>query len=314
MSKKISLSVVISAFNEEAKIEDCLKSVKWAREIIFIDNSSTDKTVEIAKKYTSKIFVVKNNLMLNVNKNFGFTKATQDWILSLDADEQVTPELEEEIEEKIRNSKFEIRNSVDGYYIPRKNIIFGKWIEHAGWYPDWQLRLFKRGKGKFEEQHVHEMIKINTKAGYLNSNILHYNYQTIIQFIMKTANIYAPNEADQLIKNGYKFNWRDAIRFPVKEFMSRFFAREGYRDGFHGLMLSLLMSFYHLVIVANIWEKKGLEKFDNENIAAELEKEVNKSYKDMSFWITNEKIKKISNPIKKIFYKIHRKISNQNKR
>ncbi len=308
MSKKKSLSVVISTFNSEEKIEDCLKSAAFASEIIIVDGTSSDKTLDIVKKYTSKIFLRPNHPMLNINKNFGFSKASSDWILSLDADERITPELQKEIEEKIGNWKLEIGNSVDGYYIPRKNIIFGKWIEHAGWYPDHQLRLIRRGMGKFPEEHVHEMVKIEGEVGSLNEHILHYNYDSISQFLQKLGTIYAPNEADQLIKKGYNFDWRDAIRFPVKEFLSRFFAREGYRDGFHGLMLSVLMAFYHFIVFSYIWEKHKFKQINDETMLAETEKEIVQSSKDLFFWFSKERTKLIKNPLKQIFHKILRKV------
>ena len=308
MSKKKSLSVVISTFNSEEKIEDCLKSAAFASEIIIVDGTSSDKTLDIVKKYTSKIFLRPNHPMLNINKNFGFSKASSDWILSLDADERITPELQKEIEEKIGNWKLEIGNSVDGYYIPRKNIIFGKWIEHAGWYPDHQLRLIRRGMGKFPEEHVHEMVKIEGEVGSLNEHILHYNYDSISQFLQKLGTIYGPNEAEQLVKNGYNFDWRDAIRFPVKEFLSRFFAREGYRDGFHGLMLSVLMAFYHFIVFSYIWEKHKFKQINDETMLAETEKEIVQSSKDLFFWFSKERTKLIKNPLKQIFHKILRKV------
>jgi glycosyltransferase involved in cell wall biosynthesis len=304
MSSKDVVSVVVSVFNGEKVLDECLKSVSWASEIIVVDNSSTDKTLEIAKKYTDKIFTKQNNLMLNVNKNFGFSKASGEWILSLDADEQITPELAGEIESEIRNQKSEI----SGYWIPRKNIIFGKWMEHTGWYPDHQLRFFRKGKGKFPEEHVHEVIKITGEVGYLKNNIMHNNYESISQFLNKLATIYGPNEAEQLIKKGYVFDWKDAIRFPVKEFLSRFFAREGYRDGFHGLMLSLLMSFYHFVVFSYIWEKQKFKQIDNKEILAETEKEISQSSKDMFFWFSKEKAKLIKNPLAKVFHKILTKV------
>jgi glycosyltransferase involved in cell wall biosynthesis len=294
------LSVVISAYNAEKKIEDCLKSVQFADEIIIVNNSSTDKTEEIAKKYTSKIFVRPNNPMLNVNKNFGFTKAVGDWILCLDDDERVTPELKREIEEVLKNKESES----NGYFIPRKNIIFGKWMQHTGWYPDCQLRLFRNGKGKYGQRHVHEMIKVEGKVEYLKEPMLHYNYENISQFLHKMSNIYVPNEAEVLMSEGYKVNFADAIKFPLKEFLTRFFAQEGYKDGFHGLMLSLLMAFYHFCVFAFVWEKEGFDKVEEGNILDLTTKELKSAGKDIFFWLRNEKIKGIKNPALKILYKI----------
>ncbi|MDP3726849.1 MAG: glycosyltransferase family 2 protein [bacterium] len=296
----MKLTIVVSAFNEEEKIEECLKSASFADEIVFIDNSSADKTVEIAKKYTSKIFTRPNNLMLNVNKNFGFSKATGDWILSLDADERVTPELTKEIKEVIKNEK----SKVAGYWIPRKNIIFGKWVQHTGWYPDHQMRLFRRGEGKFLQRHVHEMIQIKGKTGYLEEHMIHYNFESVQQFLHKHLNIYAPNEAEELLRKGYVFRWQDVITFPLKEFMNRFFAREGYKDGFHGLLLSIGMAFYHFIIFAYVWEKQGLPNIGDADFLTETESEFAKRHKEMKAWFINEKVKTAKNIIAKIKLKI----------
>ena len=300
MKQKLLLSVVISAFNEEKKIEDCLKSASFADEIIFVDNGSTDRTREIASKYTSKIFIRANKLMLNINKNFGFSKAKGEWVFSLDADERISEYLQKEIVDLTKHSGR--TPQLNGYFVPRKNIIFGKWIKHTGWYPDNQLRLFKKGKGKFPEEHVHEMIKVEGNTGHLNQSIVHYNYETIFQFMQKLVNIYAPNEAEQLLKNGYKFNWQDSIRFPIKEFLSRFFVREGYKDGFHGLMLSILMAFYHFMVFATIWEKYHFKEIGDKNILSETQAEFKSLYREILFWFNTEKIKSINNPIKKFIY------------
>lgn len=297
---KIFISAVVAAFNGEKTLDDCLKSVSFADEIVVVNNSSTDNTLEIAKKHTDLIITRPNNPMLNVNKNFGFLKARGVWILYLDADERVTPELQKEIELVTKDSL------ADGYFIPRKNIIFDKWIEHTGWYPDHQLRLFRKGHGKFEEKHVHEMVKVVGSVGYLKNNLVHYNYVSVSQFLQKLQ-IYAPNEAKNLIEGGYKFKWQDSIGFPVREFLSRFFARGGYKDGFHGLMLSIFMAFYHFVVFANIWEKRGFERIER-NLIEETAIEVKKSFKDFIFWIGNEKLKTIGNPLKKIAYKALRRI------
>lgn len=300
----VKISIVISAFNEEKKIGDCLESVKWADEIILVNSGSTDKTAEIAKQYSLKIFNRSNNLMLNVNKNFGFAKATGDWILSLDADERVTPELAKEIKLSIVNHQLPI---INGYFIPRKNIIFGKWIKHTGWYPDYQLRLFKNGQGRFPERHVHEMIRLTGEVGYLKEHMIHYNYETISQFLEKLIYIYAPNEAKELIRKGYNLDWRDAIRMPSKEFLIRFFAQEGYKDGFHGLVLSLLMAFYHLVIFVSLWEKQGFKEVASSDFLLETEKEFKTVGKDIDFWFFNEKIKTAKNIFKKNWLRVKKR-------
>ncbi|MCL5435092.1 MAG: glycosyltransferase family 2 protein [Patescibacteria group bacterium] len=299
------LSVVISAFNEENNIEACLKSALFADEIVLINNSSTDKTEEMARKYTKNIYTQKNNPSdVDLQKNFGFSKATGDWILSLDADEEVSKELAEEIKSKIQNPKSEI----SGYWLPRKNIIFGKFIEHTGWYPDYQLRLFRKGRGRYVNKHVHEDLSVDGETINLKKHLIHHNYNTISDFINKTVNIYAVNEAEEKLRMGYSFSYFDAIRFPLSEFLSRFFARKGYKDGFHGLMLSMLMAFYHLIVFAFIWEKQGFKKYEGKEFLDDTEKEFKRAGKEIFFWISKEKMEAVKNPIKKNLYRISRKI------
>lgn len=297
------LSVVISAYNEENKIGDCLLSASFADEIVFVDNSSTDKTVEKAEKFTSKIFKRPNLPMLNTNKNFGFSKVNSDWIFCLDADERISQELASEIKSVIK----ERHNSISGLWVPRKNMIFGKWMQHTGWYPDYQLRLFKKGKGKFEEKHVHEMIKVWGETEKLKGHLIHLNFETISQFLHKHINIYSDNEVKNLLEGDYCFNYLDAIRFPLKEFLSRFFAREGYKDGFYGLMLSFFMAFYHFVIFAKVWEKERFKDDVNEDFLIKTEKEFKKSYRELMFWFLDEKTKTTKNTFKRFWLKIQKR-------
>ena len=304
----VTLSVVITAFNEEKNIGECLNSVKnLADEIIVVDNSSIDKTKTIAQKYTKKIFSQKNDSQnIDTQKNFGFSKATGDWILSLDADERVTPELEQEIKQRLASSGERLAKA---YWIPRKNIIFGKWIEHTGWYPDYQLRLFEKGKGKYSERHVHEHLQVSGETAYLQAPMLHLNYDSVFQFITKAVISYIPSEAEFLLQKGYIFNYLDAIRFPTREFINRFFAREGYKDGLHGLVLSMLMAWYHFMIFAYIWEKKKFIEVNNYNLLDSIEKESKKRYKELVFWFYNEKIKQSRSLPGKYLLKVRRKLS-----
>lgn len=295
------LSVVISAYNSEDKIIDCLESVvNLADEIIFVDNSSTDKTADIAKKYTQKVFIRENSLMLNISKNFGFGKASSEWILSLDSDERVTKELSKEIRAIIGKN-----TDVSGYWIPRRNIIFGKWIKNAGWYPDKQLRLFRRRKGSFAEKHVHEMISVGGKVENLENNIEHLNYESIDQFLEK-MNRYTLSEANNLMSNGYKINFKDIIAMPSSEFIKRYFLQRGYKDGIHGLALSLLMGFYHLVIFLKIWERNGFIKKES---SLDIFKDGYKNTrKEISYWLYDQEVHSEKNIVKKIVLKIRRRI------
>lgn len=297
------ISVVISAYNEEAMIEDCLKSVKdVADEIIFVDNTSSDKTVEIAERFTKKVYIRSNDpVMLNKNKNFGFTKAIGDWIISFDADERITPELSAEIRKAISTNQY------SGYEIPRKNIIFGKWIQHSIWWPDYNLRLFRRGKGKFAQKHVHEKIEIDGKVARLKNPMIHYNYQTVSQFINKLNKTYTESETENFLKSGKSISWFDAIRWPTNDFVKTFFAERGYKDSLHGLVLSMFQAFYALVFFAKVWEKKeNFKDMTPDNFFVEVIKEFQRATKDIRYWIYETLMSE--NPVKKIYYKLRRRL------
>lgn len=299
----MKISIVISAFNEEKMIGECLKSAKLiADEVILVNNSSTDKTEEIAKKYTKKVFTRPNDpVMLNTSKNFGFSKATGDWIISLDADERITPELAKEIKSVIKNTNY------NGFDIPRKNIIFGKWIQHSIWWPDYNLRLFRRGKGKFAQQHVHEKLEVKGEVGKLKNPMVHYNYQTVSQFVNKLNKTYTESETENFIKSGKSINWYDAIRWPTNDFVKTFFFEKGYKDGIHGLVLSMFQAFYTLVFFAKVWEKKeNFRDITPDNFFVEVLKEFQKAAKDIRYWIFESLVDQ--NPVKKIYYKVRRKL------
>lgn len=302
---KPTISLVVSAYNEQKMIEECLESARLvADEIVVIDNTSTDKTVELAKKYTKAVYSRPNDpVMLNKNKNFGFSKAQGEWIISLDADERITPELAKEIKKVIKD------DNANGYEIPRKNIIFGKWIRHSIWWPDYNLRLFRAKSGHFAQKHVHEKLDVKGKVGKLENPMIHENYQTVSQFLRKLNNTYTESEVENFIKDGKTISWFDAIRWPVNDFIKTFFFQHGYKDGIHGLVLSQLQAFYMLVVFAKVWERKeNFKDLTPPNFFQEVLLEFKKSAKDIRYWIYETKI--AAKPSMKMIYKLKRKISN----
>ncbi|MBI5465528.1 glycosyltransferase family 2 protein, partial [Candidatus Gottesmanbacteria bacterium] len=166
----MKLSVVLATFNEEKNLAACLDSVKGlADEIVVVDGGSDDKTVEIGKSFGAKVIITTNPPIFHINKQKAIDEALGDWILQLDADERVTPELSKEIKSEIRNPKSEI----NGYWIPRKNWFLGRFLMKGGQYPDYTLRLYRRGKGRLPCKTVHEQAMVDGKVGYLKNSLIH---------------------------------------------------------------------------------------------------------------------------------------------
>ena len=298
----MKVSVVISTRNRQDSLGRTIRSVKGlADEIIVIDNQSTDNTAGVAKGLGAKVFTRPNNLMLNVNKNYGFSKATGDWILCLDDDEVVPPELAQEIKEVLGNTE------VSGFWIPRKNIIFGKWIQHGIWWPDRQLRLFKRGAGKFPEKHVHEYVSVTGPTEVLRVAYIHYNYDSFSQFLEKMHVIYTESEVQKHLSAGYRVDWRDAIRFPLSDFIKLYFAQSGYKDGLHGLVLAILQAFYSFVIFVKLWER---EKFREVDVPfGSVAHELTKSKQELAYWTHTVTSREVKNPFLKAWHLVLRKFT-----
>ena len=243
-----SLSVTIITLNEEANIRSCLESVKWADEIVVADSGSTDRTCQICGEYGCRVFNHEWEGYAG-QKNFALGQATGDWILSLDADEEVTPDLAAEI-------RTAVEPDADAYFMPRSNQFLGKWMRHGGWYPDQQLRLFRRGSGEFKAVPLHEHIVLSEGAltGRLVNPLLHYTYPTVSDFIEK-ADRYTTIEAAALIKEGRapkSLIFSIVLAFPVK-FAEVYFYKGGWLDGLHGFVAASLMSMRVLLRHLKIW-------------------------------------------------------------
>lgn len=297
---KQTLSVVVSAYNEEKSIGRCLASVSsLADEIIVVDNTSLDGTAREAKKYTKNIIKKPNNLMLNTNKNVGFSKATSNWILNLDADEVIPEELAKEIKRIINANPSE-----NGFWIKRKNFSFGKWIQHGLWWPDKQIRLFRNGKGNFPCVHIHEYIAVEGTVGELVEPYIHYNYESIHQYLLKIDRA-STSEAISLTESKYQLAWYDAIRFPVSDFIKIYFAEGGHKDGLHGLVLALFQSFYSFCTFAKKWE---MEKFEERDIQlSAVTEELQNRGKEISYWTLTASMNGSKNMVANIINRIKRK-------
>lgn len=268
-----TISAVVLTKNVENIIGRCLKNLDFTDEIIIIDDSD-DKTPDIAKKFPkTKVFSRKFD-NYSAQRNFGIEKAASQWILMIDSDEEMESGFVSLVKKAVE------RDDAVAFKFPRKNIVFGKWIEHSGWYPDYQTRLFKKGKAEFQRL-VHEKLEIDGETKELDVHIIHFNYESVSQFLDKLQK-YTTLEADEIYSSGYKFYWPDLIFKSNAEFLRRLFAEEGYKDGLHGLVLSILQSFYTFTTYLKIWEK---EKFKEEkDILEETEKSFREVTKEWSFW------------------------------
>ncbi len=247
------ISVSIIGHNEEKNIERCLESVRWANEIVFVDCASKDKTVEIVKKYTTKIFYKENNPNLNVNKQFGIEQCKGDWILYLDPDEVVTEELKNELLSEVRSPKSEVK----GYLIPRKNFYFGKFLRFGGKYPDYQLRLFKKGFAKFLCKNVHEKISVDGQILKLKFPMLHFPYQDISD-MLKKSNFYTSRKAEYLFSQNKKPGL--FLARPVVKFFRNFIIKLGFLDGFIGIVISIMDSYNEFISLLKLKELQNEEK------------------------------------------------------
>jgi len=256
----MKLSVCIITKNEEKDLQRCLASIKdLADEIILVDDGSTDKTVAIAKKFGAKVFTRKLDNFAS-QKNYAVEKAQGDWIFAIDADEEVTPSLRDEILQ-ITNAKLQKGNGlhhnigqINGYLIPRKNIILGAEIKHTRWSPDKHIWLWRKGKGKWVGD-IHEEVEVEGWTGELQNAKIHYQYETVTEFFAMLNN-YTEREASQLIKQGRTFSYFQLFYAPLLSFFRRFIYKKGFLDGWRGFVLSYMMAIYRMTTWIKVWEKQ----------------------------------------------------------
>lgn len=233
------ISAVLIVRNEEKKIRRCLESIKWCDEIVVVDQSSEDKTVEIVKEYTTKIFITEPKLICNPDREFGISKTSNKWVLLIEADEVVDENLRKEILSIVEENRYDV------LFIPVKTFFCGKWIKTCGWYPGYVPRLFKKGSIIFESK-IHTNGKILSKnIGYLKNDLLHYSYDTIDEWIDKFKRYttqYAMEYKERKIKLNLKNTLKELILRPIYFFFFKYLVLKGFLDGWRGFFISLSSS------------------------------------------------------------------------
>ena len=242
-----SVSVAVITLNEEERIRGCLESVVWADEVVVVDSGSSDKTVAIAREFTERV-TFHAWAGYGAQKNFALDQCRGDWLLSLDADERVSEELRAEIAARLAATPREA-----GFFVPRQNVFDGRWMRHGGLYPDHQLRLFRRGRGRFREAAVHEAVQLDGPTGRLSAALVHESYRGVADFVAR-ANRYSDLAAAELLAAGRGGSAADLLLRPVWRFVAMYLLRAGFLDGRRGLVLAVLYAYYVFLRAAKVRE------------------------------------------------------------
>jgi glycosyltransferase involved in cell wall biosynthesis len=245
--EKIQISVVVITKNEENNISDCLRSAAWANEIIVLDDYSSDNTVNIARQFTDKVSLRRMDIE-GVHRNYAYSLARNNWVLSLDADERVSEGLREELRELFKKP-FKDK----AFTIPIKTYMAGRWIRYGGWYPAPKVRLFDRRFFRYEEAEVHPRVFIQGGCGHLKSDIIHYSYRDFHDFFASLNN-QTTLEARKWFKERRKIGFVKLYRKFVDRFLKSYILKQGFRDGFLGFMISYASGLYQVMSYAKYWQ------------------------------------------------------------
>jgi len=243
------ISVIMIVNNEEIMLEEALKSVIWADEIIIVvDSETTDSSIEIAKKYSTKVFIHSWE-GFSRQKKYAVSLASNEWLLNLDADERVTENLKNEI------NSLDL-NKADGFKIHRENYLLNKHITTCGWDNDYQLRLFRKSKVSVTDRLVHEGFEVNGLVLKLNSNLIHLTFSSIEKTITK-INTYSSLEAEEKFRNKKNVKGHTIVLHGLSAFLRDFFSLKGYKDGVYGLIIALISSMTTFLVYMKIWEHQN---------------------------------------------------------
>ncbi|PWT70300.1 MAG: hypothetical protein C5B60_12305 [Chloroflexi bacterium] len=249
VTRQPSLACVIITKNEEANIQDCLASVDWTTERIVVDAESTDRTAELARAAGAKVFV-RPWPGFGAQKNYGMEQVSSEWILIVDADERVLEPLKAEIWSRIERWK---EDEPVAYEIPRKNVFYGAWVRHAGVYPDYQIRLFRKGIARYNDVPVHENLMVKGLIGKLSNPFEHFTERCIRDHFRKFG-LYTTLAAQEKGKTVHAVHARDLLFRPLVVFVKSYMLKQGFRDGVRGLIVCVFASMYTFVKYAKLWD------------------------------------------------------------
>jgi (heptosyl)LPS beta-1,4-glucosyltransferase len=301
---KIKISAVINTRNEEKNIFACLKTLKFCDEIVVVDMDSTDNTVEIAKEFTDRIFHHPAVGYVEPARNFAIHKALGDWIFIVDADERVPKTLAVKLIE-IAN-----QNEVDFVRIPRQNLVFDQWLQHSRWWPDHNIRFFKKGSVQWQDE-IHSVpVTYGTGLTLEDSPALaleHQHFQTIDEYFLRTLR-YSSQQAKELIATGYQFEPVDLLKKPFGEFLSRYFAGEGYKDGLHGLVMAFLQFFAILLIYLKVWQAEDFKPVKAGEFTPLWQRTFKENFKEIRYWFLTVRLQNSRSKKETFFLKLQRRL------
>lgn len=297
-----TVTAIVHTKNSAQTLELCLKSLVWCDEVFVVDMQSTDDTVRIAKKYKATLFEEKPIKFADPIRNTYIHKVKTEWTLIVDSDEEVPATLAKHLRE------LSLSQGINGYKVPRANIIFGKWMQHTGFWPDYIVRFFRTGTCTYPP-YVHGQPIIEGVTAEIDARqeyaLIHHHYESVEQYLMR-LNVYTSLEIEKAEVTNYKLTATSFIESFFSEFYRRFYQQEGYKDGSHGLVVSLLQAMYMMVVQMKRWEQARQEL----PISLEaIESSVNDACRSTTYWVANEQIKQKKSPIQKIGLKIRRKLN-----
>jgi glycosyltransferase involved in cell wall biosynthesis len=249
----MNLSAVIITKNEKKNIKRCLESIRWVDEILVVDTGSTDNTIDIARELGARVYRIEWQGFGHA-KGYGVDKAGGEWVLSVDADEEITTRLAAEIKNIIGSG-----DGLAGYFIPRKTNFLGRWIKHSRWHPDYVLRLFRRNKGRFSTSLVHEKVLIDGATGRLQNSIRHFSYPDTKTYFEKLER-YTTLGAQELRKKGKRFSVFALLSKPIASFCSHYIFGVGFLDGLEGFLIAVLSAYGVFVKYVKLY---SLERMSN---------------------------------------------------